>query len=1289
MAKVFEIKKFGGINRDTSTIDRNSASADVNRDFEIDPSGRLVKRDGYALKYANCAQSFGYTTPVANRIVNASDIVIANNFTWNSHRRKTVLVGSNGGSTYVFAGRLNYLVSSKVLSLILHRGVEGADGEITWKTTTSTNAVGKLTLSASVLDFGGNSAAPGSHNDQDWLDYSMVLDSANDTIYVALVKRNDGDATSGENKSVLSVLKITNIYNATWSSAGTPAWAEVQEVENIDTGGANADDAIQSVDLEIDGAGFLHLIYEYYDEGDDKYYIYTRKSNVTAENMSGFGGVAILTESGGDMHAPVIVTTPGGDGGASETIYIAYMLNAATDKINYRSYAANSNPAAGAGSPTSLATSPVVTGTGATSSLKSWCGCALAVATGGDLHFLYRTTITNLLHVYIPSGGSESAVTVNDRSGLPTAAYDATYGAPTMNFTCWDLVVKNTHAWIYFSDSGSPAIGLASQNLARVMLKQRKGSANFASLVVPDSVEQINATNEHHAFYATYRREESDCKRRFNYIHADATNRYFKYLRSGRSLSEGSFTIESMIEYDMPQIDGAPIQTIVIQTSENRFYKRNDDLPEWMLLEGTMNIINSAEGWYDRMKATIANGGLSYTAAPNPDDHARFYVRKGKLRAMMGLGQAQGGMAYQMIDRYYFTNDVEHRYRGYQMDVNPFLTPPSSDNLQAGANTATRAVTAIYNGHLVGQGAGGTAELTDDPDHVLSDDYRPFGLKTTIQTNPESDVDFEPVENLHILAEGEMKAFYVALSFIYDGSQESQLFQIPSGNISINTQDGYNLDPYISIPLNAVWVGWVQDRQRNIGGPKNRPYLALQLQMQSWNSTDVDRANLRITSIRVWLGELLTPKQSIEETVFHPAKEVIVAQKNQFKDEKHFGESEWAWSAPNFIATTIIDMNDYLASQASGSYSMINGHSYIDFKREAEKGFTLSPFPESVKYVTMFDDMPVMAGVRIDAKDHPDTVLFPAIRSEQGFSNIMPDVLPDRVQFDFPIVGIERIDDQTALFIGSAGETVKYNILQRAVIERGTGQVGAVAPDSIKRVDVGYSKTMYVADKKLWLHDRFNPKSIGEAIESDSDDSTPFKGLTDLTTTSDAWTFHLSKLQKTILIFPTENLAFVFDWLRKAWSDVGFVDVRSDTFACGTEGIDGELFFSDGENVFTYPSGTTDNTASIVPIWRSADREMPDNADVDLERMLVTYKLTAITGSPTLKISLIRDRGQLTDHVETFPASSTITRVKRNIDFGTKVRRELAVKIEVNSPLSVGAMEIESITIDGIALEQI
>ena len=29
MAKVFEIKKFGGINRDTSTIDRNSASADV------------------------------------------------------------------------------------------------------------------------------------------------------------------------------------------------------------------------------------------------------------------------------------------------------------------------------------------------------------------------------------------------------------------------------------------------------------------------------------------------------------------------------------------------------------------------------------------------------------------------------------------------------------------------------------------------------------------------------------------------------------------------------------------------------------------------------------------------------------------------------------------------------------------------------------------------------------------------------------------------------------------------------------------------------------------------------------------------------------------------------------------------------------------------------------------------------------------------------------------------------------------------------------------------------------
>src|SRR3990167_9400020 len=102
--KVFEAKTFGGINRDVSTEDRNVIVADVARNVRLNPQGVLVKRDGYSKVFSTCPLTFDHTTPSANRLVRNNIVNADDTEVYNSHRRKTVVVGTNGGTTYIFSG---------------------------------------------------------------------------------------------------------------------------------------------------------------------------------------------------------------------------------------------------------------------------------------------------------------------------------------------------------------------------------------------------------------------------------------------------------------------------------------------------------------------------------------------------------------------------------------------------------------------------------------------------------------------------------------------------------------------------------------------------------------------------------------------------------------------------------------------------------------------------------------------------------------------------------------------------------------------------------------------------------------------------------------------------------------------------------------------------------------------------------------------------------------------------------------------------------------------------------
>jgi hypothetical protein len=1257
MSKLVHIKRFGGEEHSGSSPDKKTTSADVMKDRIINPRGRLQKRPGYgALVSGSTAKALGHLSPLTDRFI-VDNIVNTGGGTdyvecYNSHGRKCSVVGVSGSNTYEFQGVITVNDSDGSIILRIYRGLR-ANGEVTWSGSIS-DTLG--TVSGATLDFGiaVNSAS------QDWVDYSMVLSGT--SIYVAITLRNDTGAGTTYDSTVY-VAKIDNIFTGTFNNANVGAWSKVDSADLVSKDDAN-EFVPFGIDIAVDGEGKLHVVIPYYDNTGSKYIIKYSQSNIAKDTW----GSEVELTSAGDIHAPSIVVTPGGDG--TENIYISWAEDAGTDLVKFRTFTADSSPSAGLGSPISLATSPILDGN------YSWCRAILAIDTGGDLHFLYRTAAQNLYHSRYSGGTEDAKIVVSDAENfrkLSNTAYDVnTNNLPASQYHCWDMVVKNNFARVYLVDDEDTT----------VMSEVTRGNGNNWN-----PVREVESLATYHGFLNCRRVYEAYKPMSLMYIHTLGAVRDFKYVRDGISRDDPAVPlIEAMHEWEMPRpkiwvggalVDVAPIQTIILQCSDNlyRIYNAdNIDVP----------VVNYSEfrglEWWERLDKTIENGGFGDDMTrPDPTERARFTDIKGIVRSGIGRSVQLAGIWYDAISRYFFTNDEENVFINHEVDVQP-LQPPLENNVKDDDG-----FTFINNDNTLGDIFGAT------PNTTKTLNYRPFALYQGAQQGRIIDEAIE--ENVTLFEEFNyhfyVKMFWGAVSFIYDNKEESQLYVVGGDKTSpLFNEDGVldGLNDARLFPSNVMWGGIVLAEGEDNDRVEIHPHLAFQLQMRHWNSGNADRTNPRITGIRIWLGEYTTRSQKIEDTLFYPVKEVVISKDSEFKDELYNGESVWTWNDPQYEIIMPIDLADWLAGVESGEYREINDHGMMQFKYDEEDGGLLeSPFPEAYVVSEVVGDQHIIGNVRIDGKDHPDWIMFPAIRSEAGFFNKMNDVYPHALPMGFTVQGIVSLDERTIGVFGAGGEIAKVDVLERAILDRVGGRRGLPYPESVTRID---NTTLSLMDDKIWNWDGVHePASISDPIENDSDqEGSTYQGLAN-TTKTEVWTFDLPAHHWTLFIFPDQGnsgtFMFVFDQERKAWYRWHFAD----EFVCGCAGLDGELFFSDGTDIFQFPSGTDDNGVEIEPVWMPSSTQLPEGFVAVINRLRIKYKLTGTTGAE-MRVATIRDRGDLVAVNNDFDIRSLIPRVNQRYPYGTKVTDEIGLKVTIETQDAI-ISEIEEVIVEGTLLEDV
>lgn len=1278
----------GGIDRSIAAIDRNPNVADRAEDIKKDPkSGRIVKRDGYQKLYTEREHWQEYTTPSSLRFIDDA-ITGGGSTAYSSVGRKCIASMESGGIKYAYAGYV--YVKDGVggfAQLIIHRGecdpaseneiVESATG---WDSAQKTShADARATAAVSLVNrnlwyLGDDDTGVVDPSTQVWVEFSMCTNSDRDRLFVAVVMRDDANATN-VHRSVLRVFEITGLFTDDFAADAT--WTELYEliVDNADNDAITHDIDITCKD--VSGEEYLHMVYGYYTEdGGDPYYFKHIKYEI---NDDVWGDTTDYTLAGYNLWGARLQY----DELTNHVylVYIAELIAAGTDYLKYRYWIHDADIDHGSAVDGNIADAPLISDAGeGYDSPKALCGACFSIDNnisddGNRFYVIYRTAAQTLYFIpfSVTSIGTPIAVTA-----ALSSTGDTTPVLP-QEFICWDLVARDRVIAIYFSYASDDTIHV-------------KYYVNDAGALT--SPVEVHVGNDVVAHINTDRVYDSYAARRMAFLDLTTAGTVwdFKHLRQEKDAKEDEALIEAIHEYPMPQYLGTPIQTHVIQCSDNKFRKRNSTMWHWEELENTMDVDNAEEAWWRKLSPTVANGGLALADTPDADPRARFYDKGGVLRAGIGSGDGEVGIHYSLIDRYFFTNDAGNRVRDHFLDTSP-LQPPTIDNLQAEViNDRGRSFTFINNEQvtdtIIANDLIGAAPSTN---HHRYPNYRPFMTgdhKEEGEKEFTPDINFDggqPTLNSELEnVTSEIRAFYCALSFIYDGHQESQLFHISnddgdyvSGGEYSNGNAGAN-----ALNRDAVWVGVSEHQGENYLVIQS--YLALRLQIRKHNivftSYDDKPANQRLTGVRIWLAEVTDKMQRADESLFFPAKHVTISQKKMFKDEAWNGESEWTWDDPYYKLTVVIDMDDYLTGLLSGDYEQINGHSMVDFKYEAQKGLELSPFPEAYKFAEFFGNLLLIGNVKINGVIRKNRLMWCATRSRSGFGNKTPDVFPATHFKDFPydIQGISRLDDQTAVIVGDRGVTL-LDVPSMSFRDTPLTTVGATAPESIARItDDSGSSVAFIAGNTIRLFDGWDAAPVSPPIEADAEDADGVlgKGIAGLTTTSDAWIFLLKKYDMIFVFFPTEGITFVYDMQRKGWFQYAF----DDSFVAGCVGVDGELDFTDGVYVYRFPYSDEDDGYHTSPLWRNFLR-IPNEIELDLERHYAYYKVEG-TSSEGLTVSLFIDRAGVAKTSD-FVGSDEYINTKKLFPFGTKVKQDIAIQFTPETALKNTIFEIDHYQIEG------
>jgi len=290
-------------------------------------------------------------------------------------------------------------------------------------------------------------------------------------------------------------------------------------------------------------------------------------------------------------------------------------------------------------------------------------------------------------------------------------------------------------------------------------------------------------------------------------------------------------------------------------------------------------------------------------------------------------------------------------------------------------------------------------------------------------------------------------------------------------------------------------------------------------------------------------------------------------------------------------------------------------------------------------------------------------------------SNTTPDVCTDQRRDikDLPYTGqgLSKIEDNTLVVIGDTavdafdirtGHPRSINNVSnsgtdtpRSVFEIAEGGLGQ---DSM--VGVGFKD----AQGHIRIFNSYSAPVISDRIRDDFDGSN--QGIVSLNST-DAEFIHAP--QQRLLILAYNAILWVFDFKQRGWYDWRFVDQVNHI----SIGVDGEVFLTDGSEIFVYPQAGAVDT--VTPIWVSGFSRLDPKTRAKIKRVDVDY----ICAGTTLQPGIYVDNVALTDSTSVMPASATET--TDNSSYRDKTtRRKFAVEIHVTTPANVSALTIENVT---------
>ena len=1324
-------RNFGYIDRRVLSTHKPFDVLDIGTNIKIDPMGKIALRDGYDARFDTRPTWAERTTPLATRTIRddlATSAVLES--AWIPLRRKCVCEGASGGTKYVFA--LECWAKGAAVALKLHRAAVDANGDPAWDGTVGYE-VETHTSDGGAFTYTGNDAVAGN---QLWIEGSMVMSADKSKLYVAVVLRDDSAATAGNNWSQLCVYQLDGIYNAgAFSGAGAPDTKTQLQLENV---GAPVELVVDSddcwthdVDISIHESGALAgspvVVAGYWSNTTPGYIIKIRRCNASVDSL-------YITPAAGDIIANNIygITLELNTGGGSNLFSLSYVKD--TGALEYIRLLNFNTGFLSATVPTDGAAVTITTTFYSQVSPRLWTTKpAMAVDAAGDVHFLYLLDSNDFVYAFYDI--SAGNVTLTDLTSLFDLA-SSYYTHVLFDYLCnWDFIVRGSGStlcvFVYYVENDTTGY--------RIRRCQSIDGSAFA--VASGYVHvSVQANTKNVMFVSCDRTILTTAPRRMTFFDInDLAGVYqvdFMGLNQDQDLSLSTIWLEALHEMMLPQVDGTTVKTLFGQFSDSRFRKRTSSSWHWEELENTMDLNNSAESWWQRLTPSLVNGGLALASTPNPTPKARFYDRDGVLRAGLGVGAGLTPIWYGLINRKFFDNSGTDNYADHYLDVSPLQSPktmmvaPTTGDITILGVSRRNEVTTHNLANLV---AGGVEATYNDPEAASPSPwfsgadyrYRPAcHIRKGSRFDEENldgvwavldfDTEFSPtlsVQDGDRQLNVKLRAFYVSVSFIYDGYQESQRFNwggvIPNlAGVTGVDADGNDIYQALMRDLNdhLPVVGGLGVRtihcalmgafQRTANNILIMPYFGVKIKLPTWNSVAVGRLNPRITAARVWLGEIYSASQTIDQTFFKPAKTVVVSQKDAFKDEWERGERVWESISGNFTHgdgagnewPVVIDLDDILRMDASGNYEEINGHADDVF--DSTFGLQRSAFPEAYHDVIEIGGKTILGGVRIDGADRPSRTLISAVRTT-GISRVdTPDVFPDQLAIDhrFKVRALAKLDDRTVIIVGDTGIGV-LDVFSRE-FKALQGNFGTDSADSVTDISVGREGIGFLFDGRFRLFEGLtDPKTISEQVSDDS----AVGGIIGIVSTSDktdCWAFYLGKHNRLVLIFrvspyaATDIPVFIYDLLKepKGWAQAWFLDA----FKCGCVGVDDKLIWSDGANIFDYPVGTTDNGVAFNPDVRLPDIPAPDGQQISIERFSMKHKIDTPGGS--FIATVIRDRDTSLNITHTMDDSSSITTDTRNLNAATgrAARREMSLRIQATQPSS---FDIEEVAMEGLLVE--